>query len=372
MGKSKYNNLLVQVMSVHDRDGIDASIDYLDNCIENNPNFLEAYIIRGTLFLESDGDLGKALKDFEKAIMIDPDEQESYLQRGIIYAKAGDVSKAFSDFSKTIELDANNAAAYSNRANMYLKMKEPQKAISDCTKSIELSHDNFETYFNRGLAYANMGEFTKAIKDYDKVIELIPENTEAYYKRGRLYSQLDNENEVIHYSPSNNKQKAIRDYEKFLELDSTNANAALVRSELDILKNGKVSGANKGISTLNTEIKKHLIIMIIGAVIGGFLGFKIGQGIETSSIVFAFVLAFLGIGLGPFLEAVKKYFSSVPSSVRLFIKNEIAESDHIQGFFVGLFKGLLGCVIYGTFKLIWESIKSPFVAIFRLVELYGE
>ena len=232
MEKQKYNELSEQVLSVLKKDGSDAALAYLGDCIKKNPNFLEAYTVRGELYTEM-GNFHDALNDFEEVIKIDPKEPEAYFLRGLLYVKSGgDINKALNDFNKTIELDANHAGAYTNRANMYIKKEEFQKAISDCTKAIELSPDSMEPYYNRGLAYANIEEVGKALEDYSMVINLTPENAEAFAKRGLLHSQLGN------------VQEAIRDYNKFLELDPDNTKATLVQNALRELRNGKTSSTS--------------------------------------------------------------------------------------------------------------------------------
>jgi tetratricopeptide (TPR) repeat protein len=230
--KDKYEDLFSQAKSAYDDGGLEAAIGYLDNCIQKEQNFPEAYFARGILLLEIAGDSQKALKDFEKAIMLAPNDPELHFQRGMVYANLNEPDKALVDFSKIIELDASHATAYSNRASIYLRMKEPQKAVDDCAKAIELSSGDVEPYYNRGIAYANMGELAKALEDYNKVIELAPENTEAYAKRAFLHSQLGN------------TQDAIRDFEKFLELDPGNAKATMVQEAIRELKGDSASSSS--------------------------------------------------------------------------------------------------------------------------------
>jgi uncharacterized protein (TIGR02145 family) len=73
------------------------------------------------------------------------------------------------------------------------------------------------------------------------------------------------------------------------------------------------------------------------------------------------------MGLGPFMFAVKEFFIRTPYVIKNMIKDEIANKGFFEGFFIGFFQGLIGVVIYGFFKLGWELIKSPFIAIDRLI-----
>jgi tetratricopeptide (TPR) repeat protein len=222
-----YEELAPLVISMFKKDGSDAVFSYLDNCIEETPNYLAAYQLRGEMLMEVRKDLRKALADFERAITINPNDAETYFLRGLLYDNSNEISKAINDYSKTIELNANHVTAYNNRANQYLKTENFQKALGDYTKAIQLSPDNTMAHYNRGLVYINANEFAKAIEDYNNIVGLGQEKAESYEiyvdalaKRGLLHSELGH------------AQEAIRDFEKFLELDPNNGNAAEIRERL--------------------------------------------------------------------------------------------------------------------------------------------
>ena len=77
---------------------------------------------------------------------------------------------AIADYDKAIELNPDDADTYINRGISYKNLKESQKAIADYTKAIELNPDYATAYNNRGLAYYDLKEFPKAIADYTKAI----------------------------------------------------------------------------------------------------------------------------------------------------------------------------------------------------------
>jgi len=224
-----YDDLLKKAFSEYKTGGWDKAISYLDSCIDNNRNFLGAYIVRGEIYLQMD-DYQKALSDFRKAIEIDPNNVTAFYDRGLLYVKLGEVDKSLADFDKAIYLDVTYADAYANRANVFLQMREFEKAVRDCTKAIELSpDDSFIALYNRGLAYANLKKFPKALADFSDAIQQAPENgttqiAEVFAKRGMCHIQLGN------------RQDALRDFEKFLELDPQNPNASLIRDGLKELR----------------------------------------------------------------------------------------------------------------------------------------
>jgi len=200
MEHHKYNEMSKLVIAVFDKYGHKDALNRLNSGIAKAPNLVEAYLVRGELYMELN-DVQMALNDFEKAIMIDPNEPEAYFLRGLLYVNKGDIDKAINDFDKTIELDSNHADAYINRADLYLKKNLLQKASIDCTKAIELSPDRMEPYYYRGLAYSGFGGYTKALEDYNMAIGIVDESsdqqTDTFAKRRIAKSRSGNTLEAI-------------------------------------------------------------------------------------------------------------------------------------------------------------------------------
>ncbi len=60
-----------------------------------------------------------ALADFNKVILLTPDNASGYNNRGFTYSNLGEYQRAISDYSKAIEIDSNYADAYGNRGLVY-------------------------------------------------------------------------------------------------------------------------------------------------------------------------------------------------------------------------------------------------------------
>jgi tetratricopeptide (TPR) repeat protein len=112
------------------------------------------------------------------------------------------LKEAIKDFDKAIELDPKNSKAYYHRgfAKISLSMKEKvesdttavdyTEAIKDYTKAIELDPKHFSAYEMRGMARYFMGQYREAIKDYDKAIKLNPKRVVTYLLRGSAKLEL--------------------------------------------------------------------------------------------------------------------------------------------------------------------------------------
>jgi len=98
--------------------------------------------------------------------------------------------RAIKDYDRAIALNPNDTAAYNNRGLAYADLNKHERAIKDYDKAIALNPALAEAYSNRGLAYAELNKYERAIEDYDKAIELNPNYAAAYGNRGIAYSKI--------------------------------------------------------------------------------------------------------------------------------------------------------------------------------------
>lgn len=186
------------------------AIKAYNKAIELNPQYTDTYINRGALY----DDLGKyqqAIKDYNKAIELNPQYAKAYNNRGNAYVTLGKYKQAFKDFNKAIELNPREAALYSNRGIAYAKLGNAQQAFKDFNKAIELNPQYAKAYNNMGALYFDLGKYQQAIKAYNKAIELNPPFAAAYNNRGEAYYKLGD------------TQQAIRDYKISAKLGFKNA-----------------------------------------------------------------------------------------------------------------------------------------------------
>lgn len=119
---------------------------------KQDSKYLEAHHIRGYAgkYFEN---YEEAIKEFDRAIELEPEYAGAYYNRGCIY-REGDKQRAIRDFTKAIELKSEYAEAYNNRGSLYAEVGDYQQAIRDFTKAIELRPDYAMAFVNRGITYA--------------------------------------------------------------------------------------------------------------------------------------------------------------------------------------------------------------------------
>ena len=167
--------------------------------IKIDPVNINAYINRGNAYFAKQS-YPQAIADYTRAIKIDPQYSSAYLSRGIAHLHSilngRKISKVIKDFSKVLDLDGPDAGTYLLRGNAYYTDGEYRQAIDDYSKALEINPDLINAYNNRGTAYEDIGELDKAINDYCKAIEIISERPDAfinpilYPKAGQDFNSL--------------------------------------------------------------------------------------------------------------------------------------------------------------------------------------
>ena len=205
----------------------------LNILVSFKPESAVFYLNRGAEYLKN-GDLIRAISDFDKAISLDPDFAEVYNDRGLCYTTKGDMDLAISDFDRTIQIKPDFAEAYSNRGSVFKSKNYFDGALKDYDEAIRLKPDFAAAYNNRGDVFHLVGNFLRAINEYDRALQINPDYIEASTSREITlfdkweminYKEMDNpinaEDYFIRgetYIVSGEIEKAILDFEKVLEL----------------------------------------------------------------------------------------------------------------------------------------------------------
>ncbi len=184
---------------------IQEALKDFDKAITLQPNYPDVYNVRGSILSEENYE--KALEDYNKAISLRPRYDEAYNNRGLLLNKKRLYEQALNDFNKAIEITPKLADAYYNRGITYGKLNQPDKSIADFTKAIEINPKDVKSYNSRGNMLMNeKKDLEAALKDFNKAVELEPAYPTAYSNRGALYMN------------EKNYEKAYSDFSKAIAL----------------------------------------------------------------------------------------------------------------------------------------------------------
>ncbi|MDB5977084.1 MAG: tetratricopeptide repeat protein [Nevskia sp.] len=210
-----------------------------------------------------------ALRDFDQAIAIAPEESWIYSFRGLMQGQRLAYAQAIADFTRAIELDPKNAAAYLNRGEALSISGEVARAIEDMNKALALDPKLKDGYLARAEIYQRTGDTHKALADLDQALALNPDSADARAARCAVRLSLKQTKPALTdcdaaitlapddaaplitratvYLKSHQPKAAIRDYNTVLQRDAENAYAlygrGLARTEAGDAEGGKADMA---------------------------------------------------------------------------------------------------------------------------------
>jgi tetratricopeptide (TPR) repeat protein len=162
--------LNIPVVSMRGRGGVPrvAAADEWDSCVKLSDDLAVAGCSRA---IDSHQYTGRSLARL-------------YARRGGAHQAQGDLNRAMADYNESMRIDPTYPAAYNNRGNTWFHRGDFDRAIADYNQAIQLDPKYGYAYVNRGSAWGNRGDLDQAIADYDQAIRLDPKDTKAYYNRG--------------------------------------------------------------------------------------------------------------------------------------------------------------------------------------------
>lgn len=232
----------------------ESSILWTDT-ITKYPYLTTPYTNRGAVY-EIQGKHELALKDFQRALEINPGNETSYNNIGYVLQMLGDYDGALDAYSKSIESDPTYEKAYSNRGTIYMDQGIHDKALSDFNMAIKLNPFKSRSFNNRGLVLRNMGNIKESIENFTYATKINPDFEKAYFNRGVTFEAIGE------------TQLALNDYTKTIEINPDNINAYIKRGLIFVFTSNPDSAI--------ADFSKALILSPNDYTIYNFLGVAYG------------------------------------------------------------------------------------------------
>ncbi len=129
----------------------------------------------------------------EKDTIASSDEHNS---RGIELADRGWYDEAVKEFKKAIELDPTSAHAWDNLASVYAEKKSYREALDAHLKALALEPDSANGHYNLA-AFLSLHGLDFAVSEYQQAIELEPDYPDAHLNLGLAYADLGRTEEAM-------------------------------------------------------------------------------------------------------------------------------------------------------------------------------
>ena len=245
----------------------------------------DAYFKRAQFYKGRKKDFESALKDFNEAIKLKPNEIEYLYERAKLNQyDIKNYEKALDDYNKILSIDSLNfdaiekigdiysievkyelarkyydklvkaekispkkgAIGHVGIADIYWEQKQYDDGIHEYTKAINLDPSNYDNYFYRGNIYRDKGDFNSALIDFTKAIE--SDSTDVDFLTQRAY---------LYYEFLNDKTNALNDIKRIIKIQQ---NSISSYSDIAIVIEGlqKIGGIQEAIKFCDIGIEANL------------------------------------------------------------------------------------------------------------------
>jgi type IV pilus biogenesis/stability protein PilW len=164
-----------------------------------NPLYPFTLMRQGSVLLQQ-GRYDDALKSFEKAAQLQPENATTHNMVGLCYLKLEQYDKALAAFNQALDLVPSFSDARNNRGATYLAMKQYHLAEVDFLAVLgdPTYPHRWDVYYNLGMTYLDRGQLGAAIENFRRaanasapVFEAFLRLSEIAQRQGKTDSAID-------------------------------------------------------------------------------------------------------------------------------------------------------------------------------------
>jgi tetratricopeptide (TPR) repeat protein len=126
--------------------------------------------------------VGLAIRDFDKAIALDPGMVQAYFNRGLAYVRQDDRERWLPDFEHVLSLEPDHAGAYNALCWAFALEQTPEAALPYCERAVALDPSGVGRD-SRAIVYAELGRYAEAIADQEAYLVALQAQDEGAYQR---------------------------------------------------------------------------------------------------------------------------------------------------------------------------------------------
>ncbi len=194
------------------------AIDQFTKAINIDPEYAQAYVERSRSY-EATGDLQSAADDLKRALTFEQKQAGLFFEAAQLNFKLNHFPYALELVNSSLLLDKKSEAGYRLLGRIQMALEDYSNALVSINKSLVLQ-ENAENYFYRGQLSIKMKNYNQAETDYKAAISRDPKLLDAHLALASLQLLI------------NKPQEAMQSCNTVLTTDPNNQEALLIRSRI--------------------------------------------------------------------------------------------------------------------------------------------
>ncbi|MFN0015299.1 MAG: tetratricopeptide repeat protein [Saprospiraceae bacterium] len=178
--------------ALHETLGLwDEAIHWYTEAIHTNPKLAVALNNRGNIRMDQQADFDRAYKDFNAAIVADPDLFTARFNRGLASMHLSQYVQAIQDLDVCVQQDFQKTTACGLRGVCRVHAQDYEGSMADLKIAIQADPENAAYWGSYGLCQYHLGHYRDAIEYLDHGLKLDPNQPEMQTVRGIAYYFLE-------------------------------------------------------------------------------------------------------------------------------------------------------------------------------------
>ena len=127
-----------------------------------------------------------AIKNFVKAIQLNPENPDAILQLGISHELCEEYDMALMIYQKLIENSPEYVKAYDHKSSLLMKMDRYKEASVILNKIMRIDPTYYNAYAGIGICFDKLGKKSDAQRYYRKFLLKMPDSSKASFIKTRM------------------------------------------------------------------------------------------------------------------------------------------------------------------------------------------
>jgi tetratricopeptide (TPR) repeat protein len=218
-------------------------LDVLEQAIALNPNRTESYVSEARYFMKQNR-AKEAEASIQKGISVNPNAALGHIEMGRFFVFANRAGEAEAPFKKATEVEPKNFDAREAIAEYYVGQKQFEKAEIAYKDLVQIQENSPETRLELADFYANIGRKDEAIAIFNQILTETPEYVRARYRLGEIYLE------------QKETPRVSEQIEALLKINDKDSEALLLRARLN-LQNNRGEDAVKDLEEILKKFPSH-------------------------------------------------------------------------------------------------------------------
>ena len=139
----------------------------------------------------------EALRAFEKAIELNPDDREAWHGKAEVLDELGCNKQAIEAYDRILELAPDDEKAFTKKNVILTHIFFYNKSLKGCYKDGMPSRNNAETWYDRGVFLLSIEHYDEALEAFDNATTLAPDDAKNWNKKGFALDRLNRKREAM-------------------------------------------------------------------------------------------------------------------------------------------------------------------------------